>query len=265
MTPGWAQRGPDAPATEGAPKAPVDATGRTPDTSIQRHRTAFEALTERAIGRTSRRVRFDWRRGGAQVGVLGGLPAELNNFDSLHAGVFVRAPTGGLLVEGALRYVWVEGSDSTRKLALTPYRQAGRLPRLELDVSAAYPLAEGIVTAAPGFMPATQLVLNGVGHFRYLHYPGSFAGLGLTDTFKAILSPRLTEEELDNLEADRLPGMKIARGRWVALAGLSLDLYFQSGFLVSTRTLVSLPLLAPATRSEILFGLELNLSLGFAF
>lgn len=252
-----------------APTAPADAAvpaeDRRPDKTLERHRTSFEALTERAIGRTSRRVRFDWRRGGPQIGAIGGLPAELNNFDSIQAGGFARFPTGGVLVEVGLSYVWVSGSDSTRKLALTPYRQAGRPPRFELDVALEYPLAEGIVTSVPAFLPAAQLVLNGHAHFRYLFYPGSMSGFGFTDTLKAVFSASLGDEELDNLEDDRLPGMQIDPGRWIGLAGLGLDLYLQSGLFISQRTLVALPLLAPATDSEIQFGLELNLALGFAF
>lgn len=238
---------------------------RTPDTSLEAHRTSFEALTERAIGRTSRRVRYDWRSAPLEVGLLGGLPAELNNFDSLRAGAFVRVPVGGFLVGVEAAYVWVWGSDSSDTLALTPYRQPGRPDRIELDATFTLPLAEGIVTARPGFLPSAQLVLQSIAHLRYLLYPGGFADLGFTDTLAALFSASLGEDELAALESERLPGMQIDPGRLATLVGLGADLYFQSGFFLRHELLVAVPLLTGFTDSELGFGLELNLSTGFSF
>ena len=236
-----------------------------PDQTLESLRTPFDALTERAIGRTSRRVRYDWRRGDAQVGVHGGVPAELNNFDSLRAGTFVRVPTSGMLLELGLSHVWVSGSESTERLALTPYRQAGRPDRFELDLGLAFPLAEGVVTAFPRFFPSTELVFNAHANFRYLIYPGGFADLGFQDTLLAIVSGSLSDAELENLEDERLPGMEIDPARYGLLVGLGVDLYFQSGMFLSHKLLVAVPLLQFVADSELGYGYELDLLLGVAF
>ncbi len=261
----WGQTAAPDPAAPEAPPPEPEESDLQPDESLSRHRTVFEALTERAIGRTSRRVRYDWRRGAVQVGATGGLPAELNNFDSLRAGGVVRYPTGGVLLGLGVSYVWVSGSESTDLLALTPYRQPGRPDRLELDFSLAYPLAEGVVTAVPRFLPSTELVLNAYGHFRYLVYPGGFADLGLADTLKAIVSGSLSDDEVENLEDERLPGMEIDRGRYALLFGLGGDLYFQSGFFITQKILIAVPVLRFLTDTRLGYGYELELALGFAF
>ncbi len=235
-----------------------------PDKTLTRFRKPIQALTERSIGRSSRRVRFDWRRSAVMLGAMGALPAELNNYDTLKAGGFVRFPSDGVLIELGLSYAWVSGSVSTEKLALTPYRQPGRPDRVELDVSLAYPLAEGIVTAFPRFVPATELVLNAHAQFRYLIYPGGYADLDFTDTLKALVSGQLSEAELNNLEDDRLPAMEIDPARYGVLAGLGNDLYFASGFFYSHKFLVVVPLLNFLTETELGYGYELNVSVGFA-
>lgn len=252
-----AQRGPHPPAPSPSP--------HEPDETLTRFRTPFEALTDRAIGRTSRRVRYDWRRGLLQVGATGGLPAELNNYDSLRAGGFARMPVGDLLAELGLAYVWVRGSESTERLALTPYRQPGRPARLELDFAASYAIAEGVITAYPRLIPTTQLVLNARATFRYLIYPSGYADLGLKDTLKALVTGSLSDDELENLEDQRLPGMEIDRGRYALLVGLSNDVYFGSGLFFSYELLVAVPVLKFMTETELDLGYELDLSVGVAF
>ena len=263
-----AQDAPEAPIAPGAPDAPVApaaAVDHEPDTTLSAFRTPFDALTERAIGRASRRVRFDWRRGNAQVAAIGGLPAELNNYDSLRAGGVLRMPSAGMLLELGLHYVWVSGSESTDRVALTPYRQPGRPDRLEIDVGLAYPIAEGIVTAFPAFAPATQLVLNAHAQFRYLVYPGGYSDLNFLDTLKAIVSGRLSDAEIENLEDDRLPGMEIDRGRYALLVGIGNDIYLQSGFFLSHKLLIAVPLLNFMTDTQLGFGFQLDMALGLAF
>lgn len=247
------------------PPTPAPDPRPAPDPALDALRTPFEALTERAIGRTSRRVRYDWRAATLEAGLLGGLPAELNNFDSLRAGAFVRVPVSGFLLGLEASYVWVWGSESSDKLALTPYRQPGRPDRVELDATFTLPLAEGIVTAWPAFMPAAQLVLQSHAHLRYLLYPGGFAGLDFVDTLQALFSGSLTDEEINNLEDERLPGMQIDPGRIAALVGLGADLYFQSGLFFRHEILIAVPLFAPLTESELGLGLELNLATGISF
>ena len=252
------------PAKEAQPDE-AEELEHVPDTTLSRFRTPFEVLTESAIGRTSRRVRFDWRRGTLQLGATGGLPAELNNFDSLRAGGFVRFPTSDLLLELGIYHVWVWGSPSTERLALTPYRQPGRPDRFELGFSLSYPIAEGVVTAFPRFIPVTELVLNAQAQFRYLLYPSGFSDLGFKDTLKAIVSGSLSGAELENLEDERLPGMEIDPGRYGLLVGLGNDIYFQSGFFFSYEFLVAVPLLQFMTETELGFCFDLDLSMGVAF
>ena len=241
--------------------APVD---RKPDQTLLRHRTAFDVLTERTIGRTSRRVRFDWRRSTVHFGATGALPAELNNFESLRAGGFVRFPGAGMLFEASASYVWVRGTESTERLALTPYRQPGRPNRLELDFSGALPLAEGLVTALPRLVPAAELVLNAHAHFRYRIYPRGYADMGLRDALKAVVSGSLSDAEQENLESQRLPGMEIDPARYDLLAGLGTDVYFQSGLFFSHKMLVAVPLLQFINDTKLGFGFELAVSMGIA-
>ena len=47
--------------------------------------------------------------------------------------------------------------------------------RFEIDADAAYPIAEGVATSRPGFVPATELVFSGEGGLRYLYYPDALA------------------------------------------------------------------------------------------
>lgn len=244
---------------------PDDGVDHQPDQALQIHRTPLDKMLERAIGQTSRRVKYDWRRDTVQAGIIGGLPAELNNFDSLRGGVFVRFPTELVTVGFEVSYIGVSGSRSTRRLARTPYRQPGRPDRWEIDVIAGYPLAEGIATAVPGFFPATQIVLMAYADLRYLYYPGAWAGLSTTRTLRTMVDPSLRNIELENLEDDRLPGMEIDRARIVTNGGLGAELYFGPGFFLSHRILVGLPLFEGATETKMRLGLELDLTMGWSF
>ena len=273
-TPAGAKKKEEAPTSAGSetPKAPPASTAdkgpeldHVPDNALEKYRTPLEVLMERAIGRTSRRIRYDWRRSTVQVGGTVALPAELNSFDSIRSGVTFRMPYDGLLLEAGVSRVWVAGSTSTERLALTPYRQPGRPDRYELDFALAYPLAEGIVTAFPAFVPATELVFNAYAHFRYLIYPAAFADLSTKDTLKALVAGQLSERELSNLEEHRLPGMELDPGRYGLLVGLGNDLYFQSGLFISPRILVGIPLLSFMTDSRLRFYLEGVLSMGLSF
>ena len=233
----------------------------TPDTSIDRHRTPFEVLNERLLGSASRAVRYDWRRAkfgfGAEVGQL----LELNNFVSTRVGAFVRVPFGSLLGELGVVRVFTSGTDSSDKLGLTPYRQAGRPSRFELDVNLAYPIAEGVATASPGFFPATELVLSGVAGFRYRYYDGELAGMTFADSLKALVSPTLSQQEIGSLEGSRLPGMQIDGGRYGLVLGGTLDIYFQAGFVVTPRLMVS-PFSWSFTNPGLGWWWELTLDLG---
>ena len=59
--------------------------------------------------------------------------------------------------------------------------------------------------------------------------------------------------------------MEIDRARYGMQLGLAADLYFQSGFFVSNKLLFTLPILQFLAESELDYGFEVDLSVGFAF
>jgi hypothetical protein len=249
----------------GDEESATDSGNGQEDTTLDRYRTPFEVLTERMLGTASRAVRFDWRQTRVGVGLVGSQLLELNNFRSTRLGGFVRMPIKGFLGDIAITRVFTRGSESTEKLALTPYRQSGRPSRFELDLNLGYPLAEGVTTARPGFFPATELVFSANAGLRYLFYPGSLAGASFRDTAGSLFAPTLSELEIENLESTRLPGMQLERARYSLLTGLSLDVYFQSGGFLSPRVLIALPLLSGATQSGLGWWWELSFGAGWAF
>lgn len=264
----WAQEAPP-PAEEAEPApAPADpATEPVPDGQdgdLAKYRAPFEVLSDRTIGTTSSPVEFNWRRTKVHVGGQGAFLAELNNFNTLTGGAVVRLPTDGLLFGLGLGWSEVWDTPSSELLALTPYRQPGRPSRVDLDVTVGIPLAEGIVTVAPRWFPAVQLVFQGYAGVRYSLYPTGFRGLSLGQVAGAVLSPQLRQEEVDNLERARLDAMEVDRGRYGLVAGLGNDLYFKRGLFVSPRVLFAVPLLAPASGTELYFWMEPSLALGVA-
>ena len=244
-----------------APQPVVRASDPPPDTSIDRHRTPFEVLNERLLGSACRAVRYDWRRAKFGFGAEVGQVLELNNFVSTRVGAFVRVPFGSLLGELGVVRVFTSGTDSSDKLGLTPYRQAGRPSRFELDVNLAFPVAEGVATASPGFFPATELVLSGVAGLRYRYYDGELSGMTFADSLRALVSPTLSAQELASLEGSRLPGMQIDGGRYGLVLGGTLDIYFQAGFVVTPRLMVS-PFSWSFTSPGLGWWWELTLDLG---
>ncbi|QRK05711.1 hypothetical protein JQX13_37025 [Archangium violaceum] len=264
----WAAEEPAADSTQparGDDAQAADSESKKEDTTIERHRTPFEALNERMIGTASRAVRFDWRQTRAGIGLVGSQLLELNNFKSTRLGGFVRTPIGGFLGEIAITRVFTRGSSSTEKLALTPYRQSGRPSRFELDLNLGYPLAEGVATARPGFFPATELVFSANAGLRYLFYPGSLSGASFGETVTSLFAPKLSEREVENLESSRLPGMQLDGARYSLLTGFSLDIYFQPGGFLSPRVLVALPLISGVDGSGLGLWWELSFSAGWAF
>ncbi len=250
-------------ADGGVPAVVVPDGGVLDTTTVERARTPFEALTERLLGSASRAVRFDWRNKSVGFGVVTSGLFELNSFASARVGGFARFPNGNLLVELAFTRVIVWGSPSTETLAQTPYRQSGRPNRFELDVNLAYVLAEGVVTPKPGFLPPVQMAFSVTGGFRYLLYTEIFRNLSPGEVVGAIISPALSQKEVDNLELSRLPAMQIDRGRYSLLIGFSLDLYFQPGLFFSPRVLLAVPVFGGLTNSGLGAWWELSAGLGW--
>lgn len=238
-----------------------DAVSEQVTDTIEDVKAPVDVLAERMIGSASRAVRFDWRRQSLGVGVTGGELLELNNFNSRRIGATVRRPMGNFM--GEIDLVWVEtrGTAASRQLALTPYRQIGRPSRLELDINAAYPLAEGVATARPGFFPATELVFSARAGVRYLYYPGSLSDVRFRRAIGLLFAPTLSEDEKAYLETKRPGGMQVDRARYNMLAGIGMDIYFHTGGYVSPRAMVALPL----TGSQLGPWWELVLDVGWMF
>jgi hypothetical protein len=238
--------------------------GKTPDTAtVERARTPFEALTERLLGSSSRAVRFDWRTKTAGFGVVTSGLLELNNFASARVGAFVKIPYGDFVLEVAASRAIVWGSDSTEKLAQTPYRQYGRPNRFELDLNVDYVLAEGVVTPRPTFIPPAQLVFSVTAGFRYLIYTETWHDLTPGQVALAIFSPTLQDKELQNLDAGRLPAMQLDKGRYNVLLGFSLDIFFQPGLFVSPRVMLAIPLFSGLSGSGLGAWWELTARVGW--
>lgn len=252
-------------AADDAPPSSKEDAPPASNASVDSYRTPVEVLTERMIGSASRPVRYDWRKSKFGLGVVGSELLERNNFGSTRLGAFARMPMGGFMGELAITHAFTWETDSTRKLAMTPYRQFGRPSRFELDVNVGYPLAEGIVTAWPSFFPPTQMVFSLDAGFRYLFYPGALSGAKFGDVAAALVAPRLTDRELSNLEETRPGGMQIDSARYGLMAGGTLDLYFQTGGFLSPRVMVALPLLTPMNGTGLGWWWELSLGMGWAF
>jgi hypothetical protein len=236
-----------------------------PDDSLSPYRTPFPVLVEQSIGTASKPVEFDWRRTDVHVALTGDQLFELNNFNSMRAGAMARLPGGGVIYELGLAYVWVWDTPSSEQLALTPYRQPGRPSRLEFDFTLGLPVAEGVVTWFPKFLPAAQMVLNGYVGLRYAIYPQGYAGLTFGQVAASILAPALSDQEIENLEDHRLDAMEVDTGRYWIMVGFGDDIYFRSGMFIAPRMMFSLPILAPISETELLFSAEVTLTLGVAF
>lgn len=249
-------------AQEEEPAAP---SGEAEGDPLSPYRAPFDVLSERYIGSASQPVEYNWRRSKVQLAATGSHPFELNNFNSLRAGGMVRVPQNRLLIEGTLSKVWVWDSPSSERLALTPYRQPSRPPRLELDILAAFPVAEGVVTTYPRLFPAVQLTFNAYGGLRYLVYPKGFdRDMKAREIVGALVSPTITEAELSNLEETRLDAMQVDPARYGVFVGIGNDIYFRQGLFISPRALFALPVLAPVTETEMYFQADLSLVIGVA-
>lgn len=229
------------------------------------YRARFEGLVERSIGTASVPVAFNWRRTDLQIAVLGSYLGEQNNFNSMRAGALLRFPSNTALLELGVSYADTWDSPSSRLLAFTPYRQPGHPDRMEVDLTLGLPLAEGVVTTFPRFLPAVEMVLVGYVGVRYFLYPTAFAGRTPGQVLTAILAPALSADEIDNLEEARLDGMQVDPGRYGVLVGLGDDLYLESGLFLSPRMMVAIPILEPVTETELLLWTDLSLAVGMAF
>jgi hypothetical protein len=235
-------------------------------------RTPLPLLQERFVGVASRAVRFDWRSRTGMVALIGSELIERNNFASVRIGLMGRKAVGDLVVEGAVLWADSYATSGSELIALTPYRQAGRPLRLELEANVAWPLAEASTTASLWFLPPAEIVISAVAGGRYLLYPQLFFAerppsdlpFGV-DTALSIASPVLSDSDVVVLERDAVAGMAIDRARVQTLVGLGTDVYFPPGVFVSPRALLALPLLAPVSSTSIGWWWELSAMVGFTW
>jgi len=254
---------------------------RTPtavESAIDEVRTPVDRLTEHYLGSTSRPVRFDWRNSLFMIGVQGGELLERNNFGSFRLGGYVRKAFLGFTFELGAHNAFVFGTESSEILRLTPYRQAARPPRIEIDANVSYPLFEGVVTPLFDFIPASEMVFSVMGGARYLLYPQTIIGdrdwdrqstWTDTNTWQEIslglATAQLNAADLRVLERRAYGGMQVDPALVHTLAGLSFDAYYQPGLFFSTRALVAIPALTTVTGTRLSFFWELSLSMGWAF
>lgn len=251
---------------------------RTLDDGIDRLKRPVDRILERTLGSASRPVGFDWRKSWFMLGVTGSELIERNNYGSFRLGIMGRKAFGDFVVEGAVNNVTVITTPSSRALALTPYLQAGRKERFEIDVNVSYPLAEGVVTPLFDVFPPMEMVLQATAAGRYLIYPRAIAGnrdWGDIDTYTntqtwidlggSLASPTLTELDQEVLDPYVPAGMLQDPARLQALVGFSFDIYMQPGLFLTTRALVALPVLTAVTQTQLGFWPELSISLGYAF
>lgn len=259
--PAAADDGTGAPAADAPEEGEGDPADEDP---LSPHRTDLNVLMERTIGTASQPIAFDWRRSKVQIAGTGSFLFELNNFNSGRAGAQARVPAGGMLFEAGASYVFVGDTPSSRQLALTPYRQPGRPSRVEIDLGLTIPLAEGVVTASPKVLPAAQLVFHANVGIRYSLYPTAFRGMRFGQVARATVNPGLTETEIENLDGVRLGAMAVDRARYNVMVGIGNDVYFKQGAFLTPRINFCVPLLAPASNSDMLFWADFSLAVGFS-
>jgi hypothetical protein len=100
---------------------------------------------------------------------------------------------------------------------------------------------------------------------RYDWYPLSMEGMKLRERFSATFNPGLTDDEVVTLEPRRHPGMQLDRARYTPMVGIGNDIYLSQGIFVSPRVMLSVPLLALANSSDLLWWGDASLVVGVAF
>jgi hypothetical protein len=266
----------DVPVTDDWP--PRDELPPLIDAGIDQFRTPVDRLTEHYLGSASRPVRFDWRNSPIILGVTGSELIERNNFGSFRLGGLVRKGFAGFMIEGAVNYVFVLETETSRMLGLTPYRQPTRPSRVEIDINLSYALFEGVVTPIVDFIPPSEMVLMGTVGVRYLVHPQVIVGdrdwssgetWTTTQTWQdigaSLATVQLLDEDRERLERRALAGMAIDPALVHTMAGFTFDTYYQPGLFFSARSLLGIPALAVASGTRLGFWWEISFATGWAF
>jgi hypothetical protein len=198
-------------------------------------------------------VRFDWRRSPAMLLLHGSELIERNNFATFRVGGLARKAFDSWLLEGGATWVFVSPTESSRMLALTPYRQAGRPPRLELEVNLSHPLFEGVVTPLHDILPPAEMVLHATVGARYLFYWQNVVGDRAWDRDTTWTELDTWRDIAEGLATGQLRDEDRARLERDALGGMGVD------------PALGVPLLAPVNGTRLGFFFEAGLGLGWAF
>jgi hypothetical protein len=220
----------------------------------------FPALVERTVGVAGKSVRFDWRKKQSLVFANVGQPVEYNNFETYRAAAAVQFPSENMTIGLGLAKAFVFSTESADAIALMPYRQTGRPERWELELSGFYPVAEGVVTFRPDFMPAAQMVFSLAADVRYMIYPSLLSGQGFSNGFKSLIATRLSESDKERLSPSAPAAMKIDSAKIAVLTGFNLHLYTSGGLIISSKAMLALSILGTAMPKHA----DLTIGLGYA-
>jgi hypothetical protein len=221
----------------------------------------FRTLSERIVGTASKSVRFDWRKKEYGLALQAGQPVEYNNFESSRLGGSLFFPSDLFNGRLALSKVFVDSTASSRDLNRMPYRQLGRPSRWELEAGFFVPMAEGVVTMRPSFIPPAQMVFSLAADVRYFVYPDSFKDESAGTIFKRIFKPTLNDTERKKLEQTAPGSMRVDAGRLATLVGGELHIYSAEGMFLSSRLMLAVPLLF----TEMPLHSDFSFGVGYAF
>lgn len=220
----------------------------------------FPALVERAIGVAGKSVRFDWRKKSHLVFANVGQPVEYNNFETHRVAAAIQFPSDNLTWGLGLARALVSSTPSADAIALMPYRQAGRPERWELELGGFYPVAEGVVTFRPDFMPAAQMVFSLAADVRYMIYTSLLSGQSVSSGIKSVIATRLSNSDKDRLSSSAPTAMKIDSAKTTVLTGFNLHLYTAGGFIVNSKAMLALSLLGTSLPKHA----DMTLGIGYA-
>jgi hypothetical protein len=238
-----------------------DAPNNAPNSPTTDTHIPFRQLSERIVGTASKSVRFDWRKKEYGLALQAGQPVEYNNFDSVRLGTSLFFPSDLFNGRLALSKVFVVSTSSSRDLNRMPYRQLGRPSRWELEAGFFIPMAEGVVTIRPSFIPPAQMVFSLAADVRYFIYTESYRDESAGTIFKRIFKPILNDTERRKLEQTAPGSMRVDGARLATLVGGELHIYGSEGMFLSSKLMLALPLLF----TEMPLHSDFSFGVGYAF
>lgn len=204
--------------------------------------TPLDDILKSQVGSVARASVYLWRQKTLLLSFDAGQLVEMNAFESKKFALMARFPGESMTFQLGLSRIFVAGTDATDALELTPYRQAGRPSRYELDSGIDLTISEGVANQLFDFYPLGQMVLSFQARLRYLIYPTTSKKGAFKDKMRSLFAVELSDEDFDDLSRTAPAGMAVERGRLNALVGLRFDHYAVSGFSLNANLLLALPL-----------------------